>query len=401
MDIKLRSRRILGQEAIEEVQADRDGLITLSTEPDAERVFEEFVRNGWTDGLPIIPPTERRVRRMLEHTRRSPDEVLGKMPPVEVDITVELVAINAVMAGCAPEYFPLVLAAMEAALDPKFNLRQAISTTFSSWPVMIVNGPIIKELSLNHSWGILGSGFRPNATIGRVLTLCATSVGGLRPGFSENKPTGTPLRYGLCIPEDEEASDLVPLHVERGFKRADSVVTLVELANPISLAFPRTTFAASPVGWLGAIARSVAEGILTESAGPEIGREGTKHLLMIPPLIAQKLAKDGWTKDDIRHFLYENARMPRAEIHRRRTHPSMPQDVIDTELGIRYETVPRWVRAQMMEPSDTIMNEMVPVMREPEDLLILVGGARVQNCMGQLFPGHDHFQEAVSRKIET
>ncbi|MBI2909810.1 MAG: hypothetical protein HYX92_19395 [Chloroflexi bacterium] len=400
MDMKLQSRRILAQETIEDVQPDKDGQITLVSEPDAERVFEEFVRRGWTDGLPIIPPTERRVRRMLEHTRRAPDEVLGKMPPVDVDITAELVAINAVMAGCAPEYFPLVLAAVDAALDPKLNFRQAITTTFTSWPVMIVNGPIVRELSLNHGWGVLGSGFRPNATIGRVLTLCATSVGGLRPGLSENKGTSTPLRYGLCIAEDEEASGLTPLHVERGFDPDDSVVTLMEVANPVTLAYPKVTHSATPVGWLGAIARSVAEAILAESAGPEIGREGTKHLFMVPPLMAQKLAKDGWMKDDVRHFLYENARMPRAEIHRRRTHPGMPQDFIDEELRIRYETVPRWVRAQMMEPEHTVLNELVPMMREPEDLIIVVAGARVVNCMGQIFPGHDHFQQAVSRKVE-
>ncbi|MBI2908422.1 MAG: hypothetical protein HYX92_12315 [Chloroflexi bacterium] len=401
MNVNLQARRILKEEAIVEASVDKDGLIAVLSEPDAERVFEEFINMGWADGLPIIPPTERRVLRMLEQTKRSPDEVLGKMPPVEVDVTVELIAINAVMAGCAPEYFPLVLAAMEAALDPRFNLRQAICTAFTSWPVMIVNGPAIKELSLNHGWGVLGSGFRPNATIGRALTLCATSVGGLRPGFGENKHIGTPLRYGLCIAEDEEASDLLPLHVELGFNREDSVLSLVELANPVTLHSPTSTASASPAGWLGAIARSVAEAILIESAGPEFGREGTKQLLIVPPLMAQKLAKDGWTKDDIRHFLYENARVPRAEIHRRRTHPTISPDVIDTELKLRYETVPRWVRAQMTEPADTALNDLIPMMRKPEDLLIIAVGPRISNCQGAIFPGHDHFQEVVSRKIET
>ncbi|MBI2907139.1 MAG: hypothetical protein HYX92_05725 [Chloroflexi bacterium] len=399
-DVILQNTEILGQEVIEEAHADQDGFVHVVSEPDAEVVFEEFVKRGWTDGLPIIPPTARRVRAMLAHTKRPPSEVLGQMPPSEEDITVESVAVNAVMAGCAPEYFPLALAAVEASLDPKFNLRKAVTTTVSTWPLMIVNGPIIKELSLNHGWGVLGSGFRSNATIGRVLTLCVTTVGGLRPGFGENKPTCTPLRYGLCIAEDEEASGLLPLHVELGFKRDESVVTLIELTNPMMLHFPKITFAASAVGWLSVIARPIAECAATAGAGAEIGREGTKQLLMIPPVMAQRLAQDGWSKDDVRHFLYENARVPRAEILRRRVHPSMAKDITDTSLGLRYETVPRWVRAQMMEPEHTILNEMVPVWREPEDLLIIVSGARIPACQGAFFAGHDHWQEAISRRIE-
>ncbi|MBI2910246.1 MAG: hypothetical protein HYX92_21600 [Chloroflexi bacterium] len=401
MDDTLRAPAMPQPEMIDEITVDDDGLPHIVSEPDAAQVFDEFTRRGWTDGLPIIPPTEPRVRAMLAATQRAPDEVLGEMPPSQQEITVELVAINAVMAGCVPEQLPLALAIIEAALEPTFNLRMALVTTVSTWPVAIVNGPIVKELSLNHGWGILGSGFRSNATIGRVLTLCATTIGGIRPGFGENKPTCTPLRYGLCLAEDEEVSGLLPIHVERGFKPEDSVVTLIELTNPVMLHFPRTTAAASAVGWLSAIASPIAQIVATAGAAPDIGREGSKQLLMIPPVMAQRLVKDGWSKDDIRHFLYENARMPRAEIHRRRTHPSMPQDVTETEINIRYDTVPRWVRAQMLEPAHTVLNEMVPVMREPEDLLLLVGGAREETCQGAFFPGHDHWQEVVSKKIET
>ncbi|MFC1986313.1 hypothetical protein ACFLUK_03015 [Chloroflexota bacterium] len=402
MDIELQSRKILGREVVEELKADEEGRVTVTLEPDVGEVFDEFMKCGWTDGLPIVPPTEQRVSAMLQHCSRSPSEVLGAYPPLDAEMTVELAAINAVMAGCAPEYFPVVLAAVEAALEPAFNLREATVTTVSTWPMIIVNGPVVKQLSINHGWGILGSGFRPNVTIGRTLTLCGATVGGLRPGITENKPISTPMRHGLCIAEDDEASGLLPLHVEQGFKREDSVVTLIEVSSPCDFRFPEATTGATGVGWLSAIARPLAEIIATIGAGPEIGREGSKQLLMIPPFVARRLVEDGWTKNDIKHFLHENARISRHEINRRRYHATTSKDISEGFFKLRYTSplVPRWVRAMIMEPDHTILNEFIPLWREPEDLAVIVGGARDVTCMGAIFPGHDHNQQIVCKKVE-
>jgi hypothetical protein len=183
---------------------------------------------GWTDGLPVVPPTPERILRMLAGTRRGPDEVVGAVPPDLAECTVEKVAINAVMAGCLPEYMPVVLAALEAALDPDFTLHGLTCSTCFSSPVIIVNGSIAKRIGMN--WGInaLGQGNRANATIGRALNLIVRNVGGGRPGEIDRATLGAPSKYTFCFAEDESDPFWEPLSVARGVSAGRSAVTLFQ-----------------------------------------------------------------------------------------------------------------------------------------------------------------------------
>lgn len=180
----------------------------------------------WTDGLPVVPPTPVRVYRMLKGTRRDPKEVLGLMPPNYVAATVEKVAINAVMAGCRPEYFPVVLAAVEAALDDAFCLHGVIATTMFIGPIVIVNGPVRQAIGMNSGVNALGQGNRANATIGRALQLTIKNIGGGVPGGVDRATLGNPGKLGFCFAEDEEGSCWEPLAVERGVAKGRSAVTL-------------------------------------------------------------------------------------------------------------------------------------------------------------------------------
>jgi hypothetical protein len=194
--------------------------------PPLEDEMETCFAQGWTDGLPVVPPTEVRVVRMLEGTKRSPDELVGIIPPNQAPCTVEKVVINAVMAGCKPEYLPVVLAAVEAACLDEFCLHGLLATTYFSGPVVIVNGPISRAIDMNSGVNALGQGNRANATIGRALQLVVRNVGGGRPGEIDRAALGNPGKYTFCFAEDESGSPWESLSVERGFPEGTSTVTL-------------------------------------------------------------------------------------------------------------------------------------------------------------------------------
>lgn len=192
---------------------------------DSEDPIEACHERGWSDGLPVVPPTPERVYRMLQGTTRKPDEVLGLMPPDLVPCTVEKVAINAVMAGCKPEYMPIVLAAVEAALIDEFGMHGLLCTTMFAGPLVLVNGPAARRVGMNSGVNCLGQGNRANASIGRALQLVVRNVGGGRPGEIDRATMGTPGKYTFCFAEAED-SDWDSLAVERGFTADQSVVTL-------------------------------------------------------------------------------------------------------------------------------------------------------------------------------
>ena len=191
---------------------------------DLEDDVEAAYDRGWTDGLPVVPPTEARVLRML--ARRDPAEVVAVVPPDLVACTVEKVAINAVMAGCLPEHLPVVLAAVEAACTDEFNAHGLLATTYFSSPVIVVNGPIAPAIGMNSGTNALGQGNRANATIGRALQLVIRNVGGGRPGEVDRSTLGNPGKYTFCFAEAEDGSPFEPLHVSRGAAAGSSAVTL-------------------------------------------------------------------------------------------------------------------------------------------------------------------------------
>jgi hypothetical protein len=173
-----------------------------------------------------VPPTEARVLRMLEGTTRAPDEIVAVIPPDMVECTVEKLAVNAVLAGCKPEYLPVVLAAVEAACNDEFNMHGLLATTYFSSPVLIVNGPIAARIGMNSRGNVLGQGNRANATIGRALQLVVRNVGGGTPGGVDRATLGNPGKYTFCFAEDEAGSPWEPLSVERGFPAGTSTVTV-------------------------------------------------------------------------------------------------------------------------------------------------------------------------------
>lgn len=193
---------------------------------DDEDEHEAMFARGWSDGLPLVPPTEERVLRMLDGTARDPQEVLGLVPPDLAAATVEKIAINAVMAGCKPEYLPVVLAAVEAVLEEPFAMHGVLATTMFVGPVVIVNGPIRRHIGMNAKGNALGQGNRANGAIGRALQLVIRNIGGGRPQEVDRATLGNPGKYTYCFAEDEEGSSWEPLSVERGIKAGRSAVTV-------------------------------------------------------------------------------------------------------------------------------------------------------------------------------
>ncbi len=190
--------------------------------------IEACYDRGWSDGLPVVPPTDARILRMLEGTTRKPGEVIGLVPPNLSPITVEKVAINAVLAGCRPEYMPVVLAALEAALEPEATMHGVLCTTCFSGPILVVNGPITREIGMNSGINCLGQGNRANATIGRALQLIIRNVGGGRPGELDRAVLGGPGKYTFCFAEDESDPTWMPLSVARGVAPGKNAVTLFQ-----------------------------------------------------------------------------------------------------------------------------------------------------------------------------
>lgn len=197
-----------------------------------EDEIEAMHARGWTDGLPVVPPTEARVHAMLDGTRRDSQEIVAVVPPDLVPCTVEKVAINAVLAGCTPEYLPVVLAAVEAACTDEFNAHGLLATTMPAGPVVIVNGPIRKRIGMNSGKNVFGQGNRANSTIGRALQLVIRNVGGGRPGEVDRATHGNPGKVGFCFAEDEEGSPFTPLSVALGKAAGVDTVTLFPGEGP-------------------------------------------------------------------------------------------------------------------------------------------------------------------------
>ena len=251
-----------------------------------EDLIEVCYENGWTDGLPVVPPTPERVERMLSGTDRDPDELIAAVPPKWGGATVEKVAINAIMAGCKPAYLPLILTAVEAMTSEQFNLHGVQVTTSHVGPMLIVNGPIRKELEINDGFNLFGQGYRANATIGRALRLVCTNIGGALPGELDRAAFGHAGKYTCCIAEKEEASPWSAMHIDRGFQADDSTVTVFAAAGP------------QTVNDHGS---NTAEGILTtiseNIAAP--GNSSGETLLVIGVEHAKTISEDGFSKADI------------------------------------------------------------------------------------------------------
>ena len=255
-----------------------------------EDPIEVCYENGWTDGLPVVPPTPERVERMLSGTDRDPDELIAAVPPKWGRATVEKVAINAVMAGCKPAYLPLILTAVEAMTNEQFNLHGVQVTTSHVGPMLIVNGPIRKQLEINDGFNLFGQGWRANATIGRTLRLVCTNIGGALPGELDRAAFGHAGKYTCCIAEKEEASPWDAMHVDRGFQADDSTVTVFAAAGPQTVNDHGSNTAE---GILNTIAQNIS--------AP--GNSSGETLLVIGVEHAKTISEDGFSKTDVRRYI--------------------------------------------------------------------------------------------------
>ena len=269
--------------------------------------IEACYARGWSDGLPVVPPTAARVMRMLEGTTRDPGETIGDIAPDLAPCTVEKVAINAVMAGCLPEYLPVVLAAVEAACKPDFNWHGLACTTYFAGPVMIVNGPITKALGMNSGMNALGQGHRANATISRALHLVLRNVGGARPGEIDRATLGNPGKLTFLIAEDEEGSPWTSLASERGIEPGRSAVTLFAGEGPRGVVDQQSRNPES-------LARSFAMA-LRSVAHPKLVL-GFDAMMVISPEHARVFRKGGWSKERLREELSTLLLLSKSEIVR-------------------------------------------------------------------------------------
>jgi hypothetical protein len=268
--------------------------------PDDLDDLQAFVLSrGWGDGLPVLPPTPERVQRLL--TGRRGDEVVAVLPPRGGVATLEAVAANAALAGAGPEHLPVIVAAVRAVADPRFNLAAVQTTTHPCTPLLIVNGSVAGRLGVHGGAGALGSGFRPNAVIGRAVRLTLQNVGGAPPGVVDRATLGHPGKFAYCLAENEAASPWEPLHVERGFGREESTVTVVAAEAPHNVNDHGST---SAEALLAALAGTAA------TPGGNNVYLGGEPLVLLSPEHAATVAASGWSKRDFKRAFWERARVP-------------------------------------------------------------------------------------------
>lgn len=310
--------------------------------------FEFMFDQGFSDGLPLVPPTPERVLRMLEGTRRDAQEIIGVMAPNLGEVNIEKIAINAVMAGCKPQYLPVVIAAVEAICTDDFNVHGVMATTMGASPVIVVNGPIRHQIGMNMGMGALGQGNRANATIGRAVRLVIRNVGGAKPGETERSVLGNPMKFTMCFAEWEERNPWQPLHVERGFDASDSVVSVFSMTSGPTLIVDQESRSADALaGTMG----QTLEGIYNPKA-----HFATNCLLVVVPEHVDTLMRDNYSKADLRKRIQETSSRP-------------TRDLVGDEIsgaGLKAATA-----AGMSEEA---LNKMMPKFRTEEDINIVVAG---------------------------
>ena len=286
------------------------------------------------DGLPIVPPTADRVGRMLTANGVDPEAVVCQLAPLFAAATWQDIAINAVMAGCRPEYLPVVAAAIDALAEPEFNLIGIATTTGSASTLVIVNGPVARRIGMNAGANALGPGSRANATIGRAVRLCLQNIGGAKAGEIDMATLGQPAKFAFCFAENESASPWPPLHMDRGFAATDSVVTVVGNAGIVEVVDSSSTSAE-------ALAQTFAQSMLiagTLGGGAMLG--GGEPLLVLPPEQAVLLDQAGCSKERFKALVWERATLPLDRLSPAvRTHltgrrPSDPGEEPDAPLRV-------------------------------------------------------------------
>ena len=334
-------------------------------------LVEWYFERGWTDGLPVVPPTRDKVDAFVAALGGSPEVVEARVPPRWGNLTREVLAVNAVMAGCRTEYAPVLRAAMLALCSERFNLNGVQATTHMAAPLLVVNGPIRLDIGLNCGANVFGSGFRANATLGRAIRLVLLNVGGGRPGTLDKSTLGHPGKYTYCIGENEEDSPLAPYHVEQGHSPDDSTVFVLAAEPPHSV----TNHVANDArGILDSIssAMSTYAHNNTVSAGHCAVVLGVEH--------ARTIAAQEWTRSDIRRYLWNRARVRFGDI------------AFEHRYGQVYNrNLPKWYGRDL--------ESMNPVVPSADHLHLFVAGGE-SGRFSAFVPGWGHMSDPVLRSVE-
>jgi len=339
-----------------------------------EEINRVFQKNKWTDGLPIVPPTEERVQEFLKYTGYAPNDEIAVLPVGNLRATPLNIAANGVMAGCRPEHMPLLIAAVEAIADPRYDLEQ-IGTTAGLNPFLIINGPIVKQLGIEHDTGLVSLG--PNPAIGRALGLIVRNVADFRPG---EQYMGT---FGYIMPfvvaEDEEGSPWKPFHVDSGFDRNASTVTVGGTFNWGFQAFPSGT---DPEGFLKIICREIVKHINLNI----VCLQGHLQMMtvLISPSVAQGIARSGYSKQDAERYFYENSRVTIEEVSFESKYGNAGGgfQTIRGLLELEWNTPKEWAD---LEGQDVT----VPAMGYPGLVHIVVCGDRTRNKAMTLYTAYN------------
>jgi hypothetical protein len=316
---------------------------------DTSEAIEFYYDKGWTDGLPVVPPTEASIRAMLDAAKLEPGQEITFIENRQVSVTAEKVAINAVMAGCRPEYMPVVVAAVEAIGDPRYGYHGPATSTGGSAVFMLVNGPIARELDINCGDNLFGPGWRANATLGRAVRLVMRNVIGTIPGKLDRSTLGHAGKYTYCIAENEAESPWPPVHVERGFRPEQSTVTVFAALAPHQVYNQLS---------------NTAEGVLTTLADNMHISSGVtgqpQYVVVIAGEHMQVIGDDGWSKADIKRFLFEHTHNSIA--HLKRTNR---------------------VAGAVLPEDETTMR---PLVQTPDDLIVVAAGSKA-GALSAFIPG--------------
>ncbi|MBI4587448.1 MAG: hypothetical protein HY725_01300 [Candidatus Rokubacteria bacterium] len=342
--------------------------------------YELALKNGWTDGLVVAPPTEQRVARIIDYLVRDPKEVVGVIGPRDGLATIEQVAINCAMAGCAPEHVPVVIAALEAMLEPEFNLHGVQSTTNQCAPLVIVNGPVVRDLGFNAEEGAFGGGSRANACVGRAVRLILWNIGGGLPGETDMATQGQPAKYLFCAAENDEQSPWQPLHVERGFGPEQSAVTVFACQSADPLFVP---------GNGERILRIIASTLPT--TGINMFHAAGQFLLSFGAKPAQELARAGYSKADVKRWVWENARYEVGWLKRAGV-------LVEGEAHMSY-----WGHGDEEAPDLNHLPDgaRLPMVRSAEMIHIAVVGGASQWWMGMSAGWGNYGGYAVTKPIQV
>jgi hypothetical protein len=321
---------------------------SLETVDDFDAINALYLERGWGDGLPIVPPTDRRVAQMLTYCDRPLDQPVAKIAPRYGEATPLRLAANAVMAGCRPEFFPLYVLAIEAMCEEPFNLYGVQATTHLCAPLVIVNGPVGREIGVNSGHNAFGPGTPANATIGRAIRLALLNIGGALPGSGDMSTFGAPSKFSYLVAENEAASPWEPLHVERGFDAEATTVTVIGAECPHNVNDHESLS---------------AEGILTTIAGTMATTGNNDVFYAAQPVVvmgpehARTVADGGFSKADAKRFLQERATLPLYKFSKENIERRFVVNFRDRYVNATEETA-------------------VPAVQRAEDIIIaVIGGA--------------------------